>query len=182
VRTLTITSPTPVFERYIRSSQERRDSFGNKFTSPLAARTWSHRPNDLPPLKLSFDQRWSGDSIVIETDNGDNAPIQIDSAKIELDVTALVFKTTDPAPVHLYYGNTRAGSPRYDLRLVENDLTTVTPVLGKLESEEALSSSPAPDDSPSPRGTPWLWAALSVVVIGLIAVMAKLLPKSDAAA
>jgi hypothetical protein len=177
VRSLTLTSPTPVFDRYLRLIEERRDSFGNRSSLALTSSNWSHVPTQQPSLTVGFYHRWQGDSILIETDNGDNAPIEINGAKAELDVVALHFKTTDPAPVHLYYGNTRALTPRYDVRLVEAALTQANSITGQLGAEEALS--PTTETEPTTSGSPWLWIALGIVVIGLIAVMARMLPKAE---
>ena len=179
VRRLTLQSPTPVFERSMRVIESRRDHYGNESLVSLASSSWSHVPDRQPELPLTCYHRWQGDSVILETDNGDNSPIELSTAKADLDLVALVFKTTTPEPVHLYYGNPRATTPRYDLRLVEKDLTTVSPLIGKLGDEEVLSSHPAFCDTPKEATSPWLWVALSVVVIGLIAVMAKLLPKAE---
>lgn len=177
VRTLKLTSPTTLFERWLRVSEERRDSYGNKGNAQLTSSQWSQVPGRKGELKMSMGLRWSGDSVLIETDNGDNSPIQIDGAEVELDLVSLRFKTTDPSPVQLYYGNPRARTPRYDIRLVEKELTTATPVVATLDPEESLTSSRPME--PNAAGTPWLWLALGVVVIGLIAVIAKLLPKVE---
>lgn len=182
LRSLTLQSSTPVFERYLRAIESRRDHYGNESLVTMANASWSHVPTHQPALTLSFYQRWQGDSVILETDNGDNSPIELSTAKADLDVVALVFKTTEPDAIHLYYGNPRAAMPRYDLRLVEKDLTTVPPVIGKLAEEEVLSNHPAFCDTPKEATSPWLWVALSVVVIGLIAVIAKLLPKSETSA
>jgi hypothetical protein len=79
--------------------------------------------------------------------------------------------------VHLYYGNTRALTPRYDVRLVEAALTQANSITGQLGAEEALS--PTTETEPTTSGSPWLWIALGIVVIGLIAVMARMLPKAE---
>lgn len=182
LRSLTLQSSTPVFERYLRAIESRRDHYGNESLVTMANASWSHIPTHQPELTLSFYQRWQGDSVILETDNGDNSPIELSTAKADLNVVALVFKTTEPDAIHLYYGNPRATMPRYDLRLVEKDLTTVPPVIGKLAEEEVLSNHPDFSDAPKEATSPCLWVALSVVVIGLIAVMAKLLPKSETSA
>ena len=181
VRTLTLTSPTPVFDRDVSVTEEYRDRFGNRTTASVTSGNWSHVPTQQPALTLSFYRRWQGDSVVIETDNGDNAPIGIDTAKAALEVVTLYFKATDPAPVELYYGNPGAFAPRYDVRLVEAAVTKADAITGQLGPEEALSPTSA-DSSPSPNGSPWLWIALGAVVLGLIGVMAKMLPKAEPSA
>lgn len=179
LRRLTLQSPTPVFERSMRIIESRRDHYGNESPVTTTSASWSHIPAHQPELTLTCYQRWQGNSVILETDNGDNSPIELSTAKADLDVVAIVFKTTEPEPVHLYYGHPRTTMPRYDLRLVEKDLTTVPPVIGKLSDEEVLTNNPAYSDTPKEAASPWLWVALGVVVIGLIAVMAKLLPKTE---
>lgn len=182
LRSLTLQSPTPIFERYLRVIESRRDHYGNESPVTVTSTSWSHVPSHLPETRLSFYQRWQGNSVVLETDNGDNSPIEISAAHADVEVATLLFKTTDVNGLHLYYGNPRATMPRYDLRLVEKDLTAVSPVIGMLGDEETLSGSPAFSSFPKEATSSWLWVALSVVVIGLIAVMAKLLPKSETSA
>ena len=92
----------------------------------------------------------------------------------------IVAKVTGAAPLFLYYGNPQATIPRYDLRLVWDELMAADQQAAGLGDEELLRpgmKKPGTMDA----GSPWLWLALAGVVIVLLVVVAKLLPRESAA-
>ncbi len=180
VVSLAATSSTPLFSRQLRLIEPIRDSRGNPSSIVAGFSEWSQKPGANPPLSMPLSVRPAGDTLFLETDNGDNAPLQIGKVTVSHPVVQLLFKTTDAAPLELYYGNPRASTPRYDLRLVETELRTVTPVNAVLGAEEPLKpAAEASSSGDNSQGSPWLWAALALVVGGLLWIVAKLLPKTE---
>ena len=176
---LSATSSTPLFTRHLSLSESRRDSYGNRSTTFFGSASWSQKPAATQPLSMPVNMRPQGDTLMLETDNGDNAPLQLDTVSVSHPVVQLLFKTTDPAPVLLYYGNSQAAAPSYDLNLVEAELRAATPALSALGAEEQLKPSTL-SVADSGKGSPWLWAVLALVVGGLLWLVAKLLPQSQA--
>jgi hypothetical protein len=115
--------------------------------------------------------------IRLATDNGDNPRLQITAARVLYPVVRLLFRVPDSTPVQLCYGNRRAPYTRYDLQLVRNDFENATKVAAILGEEERLPGYEADASGPSGKGSPWLWAALALVVGALLWVVAKMLPK-----
>ena len=181
VKQLVVTSGTPLFSRSFTLSQPMRDLDGRTFSSQLASGSWDQKPGDARPLKMDFYVRPQADTLLLETNNGDNAPVQVDTITAQIPVVELLFKTTSPAPVHLCYSNPQAATPRYDLSLVENDLRAASSVPATLGAEEKLKPGPAAIASNESAATPWwLWAVLGLVVVSLLGFVAKLLPKTEA--
>jgi hypothetical protein len=115
--------------------------------------------------------------IHLATDNGDNARLQITAARVVYPVVRLMFRVPDTTPVQICYGNRRAPYTRYDLQLVRPDFEKATQVAATLGEEEKLPGYEADASGPSGKGSPWLWAALALVVGALLWVVAKMLPK-----
>ena len=183
VTRITFTSSTALFQRHLRLfeivADERR---GETIERPLGDAEWSHTPGNARPLTLSFYSPPATDTFFLETDNGDNPPIALASASAAYPVARLLFKT-EPAlspsnGVALYYGNRAAAAPRYDLALVAGQILAAEKSVALLGPEEksradgwgagALAGS---------RAGYLFWGVLGLVVVGLLVVVAKLLPK-----
>ena len=157
------------------------DDRGNRHDRTLANAEWSHTPGEAKPLTLSFNTPPTTAALLVETDNGDNPPIALGSATATHGIARLLFKT-DAAPVALYYGNTQAASPRYDLALVAGQILAAPKNLAALGPEE--KSRPdgwARTALTGARGGVLFWGVLALVVTVLLGVVAKLLPKPPAA-
>lgn len=177
VTSVNVTSPTPLFTRYLEVIEPVRNSFGNASQRVVGAESWHHKPGDSPPLSMLLSLPTSGDTLYLETDNGDNSPVELGEITVYYPVVRLLFKTVDVAPVHLYYGNPRAGAPRYDLGLVEAELKKAAPLPATLGPEEPLKAVGTDSYKESSQGSLLLWAVLALVVGGLLWVMAKWLPQ-----
>ncbi len=180
---LTVQSPSTLFERHVTLWHTSRDHYGNDTRLPHGSTTWQRTPATasraltLPLAMYVPEERW-----FIETDNGDNAPLQLaTTASLRYRTHALLCRTTSAAPVQLYYGNTKATMPRYDVHLIEGELRAATQTLTTLGEVEVLKATPATPNTSAPgKGSPWLWAALAAVVAGLLIVVSKMLPKVEA--
>ena len=148
---------------------------------PITFANWKSTPDSpQPELRLEIVRRLQGAELVLETDNGDNPPLQLTSAEIEKPVVSLLFEAHGgERPLHLYYGKANAYAPDYDIRLVRDRFEKATHVSTKLGDVEVLKAQPA--NVPSSSGSPWLWGALVLVVGGLLWVVARLLPKVESA-
>ena len=130
----------------------------------------------MPETRI-FDllDRTRTDTLWIETDNGDNPPIALESVQAVYPVVRLIFKVADAEGLALVYGNANASAPRYDLSLVAERLLTVSRNIAKLGPGE-----PNPDAKGTFSGLKSgyiFWGALALVVVVLLFVVSKLLPK-----
>ena len=177
---LTLASPTALFQRHLRVFEITDDGRGNRHERTLASADWSHTPDDKRPLTLAFSTAPMTATLVIETDNGDNPPIALGAVSAAHPVARLLFKT-DAAPLALYSGHAAAAAPRYDLALVAGQILSATKEAATLGAEEqARADGWAKSALAGTRGGVVFWAALALVVIVLLVVVAKLLPKAPA--
>ncbi|MBA3848400.1 MAG: hypothetical protein C0502_00195 [Opitutus sp.] len=181
VSRLVLRSGTPLFSRQFRLSERRESPNGGTSPHLLATAAWSRRPEPGEPetCTLEIPERLTSDTLWLETDNGDNPAIALDAATATHPVARLVFKVTGPDGFELAYGRREAAAPQYDLRLVAARLLTVPRQVAQLAPAPA-----APAKSPidrllrSANGGIVFWSALALVVVVLLGVVARLLPKS----
>ncbi len=175
---LNLTSPTPLFSRYFELVEPVRDRYGNASKSVVATASWNHRPADVMPLSMLLSLPATGDTLYLETDNGDNSPVELGEITVYHPVVRLLFKTLDAAPVHLWYGNPAAYAPRYDLGLVEAELKKAAPLTAALGPEEPMKPPGTGSREESSQGGLLLWATLALVVGGLLWLVAQWLPEN----
>lgn len=176
VTRLALASTTPLFARELRLWEEVADSRGDKIPRELGRATWQRRPGgQATDVVLDLTHSPVTDTLFLETDNGDNPAIDIANVRVFYPATRLVFKATPNAakPLQLIYGNAEASPPSYDLRLVAAELLAAernTATLGA--GEPTLLESAA--GSGAKRYV--FWGILALVVLGLLFVLARLLP------
>ena len=177
--TLLLDSPTPLFRRTLSVTEQIQNEQGH-FERILGTANWQRTPGQTPnTFHLPLYTAPRAETIRLATDNGDNAPLQLTSVRVVYPVVRLLFRVPDTKPLHLCYGNRRATRTRYDLQLVRREFETATKVAATLGDEEKLPGYEA-DPLTSGKGSPWLWAALALVVVALLWVVAKMLPKQAA--
>lgn len=169
---------TLLFERQLEILEYRNTTQG-RVARVLGTSLWRRTPGQSArPLVVGLYQTPQTGSIQIRTENGDNPPLRLVSVRLLHPVVRLLFRVPDTAPVHLCYGHPRAIYPRYDVHLVRREFENATKVPATLGAEEKLPgfrAEPAPRD----KGSPWIWAALAVVVVALLWIVARLLPKGE---
>jgi hypothetical protein len=170
---LSARSPARLFTRRFTVSAEHKDSLGNRWNEEMGSADWVKTRENERDLEIRFSESRLPARLILETDHGDNPPIELEDVLIRYDSPVLMAKVTGEAPVFLCYGNANAAAPTYDLELVRAELLSATPQTAVLAKEEILKPAPARMDS----GSPWLWLALAAVVIALLAIVAKLLPQ-----
>ena len=89
---------------------------------------------------------------------------------------SIIARITAADPLFLYYGNPGGAAPKYDLRLVRNELLAADQQRARLGAEEILRPD-AREQGAMGAGSPWLWLALGAVVVVLLVIVAKLLPR-----
>jgi len=180
---LVCASSSPLFHRQMRLWEEVADERGDKFASELGRATWDQTPNSPNrDLVIELNARPQSDTLFLETDNGDNPAIELRDFRSYYPVTRVVFKATpDPAqPVWLYYGNLDATTPRYDLTLVAGELLKTERGTVTAATQENLSSKASFVGQTLTGSTRYIfWGALALVVIVLLAIMSRFLPKTQ---
>jgi hypothetical protein len=174
---LVLTCPTPLFSRQFRIYEKVKGTDGRAREIDLAAGAWSRTPEPGVPETRVFELsgRPQTDTLWIETDNGDNPAIALGNVQSVYPVVRLIFKVADTAGCTLAYGNATANAPRYDLSLVAVRLVTASRNGAQLATGE---ENPAARPSWFTLDRRWLlWGSLTLVVVVLLAVVAKLLPK-----
>ncbi|MBB5032507.1 hypothetical protein [Prosthecobacter vanneervenii] len=177
---LLLESPTPLFARTLTVTEQHESERGS-FERILSNANWQRRPGQAATsFHLALYSAPRAASIRVATDNGDNPRLQITSAKVIYPVVKLLFRVPDTAPVQLCYGNRQAPYTRYDLQLARPEFETATKVAAELGAEEKLPGFSADSARSASLGSPWLWAALALVVVALLWVVARMLPKQAA--
>lgn len=174
---LVCTTATPLFRREVSLSEEATDARGSKQPRHLGRATWVRTPEQhSQELSLPLASRPTTETLFLETDNQDNPPITLEQCKLFYPVWRIHFPTASEA--YLYYGNRRAELPRYDLSLISAQVLTVEQAPASLGAEERSGNAGWPERMPLMwRGGILLWTSLAVVVVGLLVIISRLLPK-----
>jgi hypothetical protein len=180
VTRLACASRTPLFQRQMAAYEELRDERGEAYRHSLGSASWMQTP-DAPKKEftLVLDSAPESDTIFLETQNGDNPPIDLQSFQLFYPATRLLFKARANDALSLYYGNSAASAPQYDLSLVANELLAADKAAASLGAEEALKKSAWRPTGMYGKGGVLFWGILALVVVVLLVVIARLLPKSD---
>lgn len=183
LRRVILASDTTLFQRQFRLYEKVTASDGRVYEHTLATGAWSRTPEPGSPRTRLFDlgDRLQTDTLYLETDNGDNPPIALAGVKAEHAVVRLVFKTAETDGFQLIYGHPAAAAPRYDLSLVAVKLLTASRTPAGLGTEETDPEGFARGALRHLKGGVAFWGALALVVVVLLVVVARLLPKPEAA-
>jgi len=180
LRRIVLASDTSLFQRQFRIFEKQTDQDGNPVERTLASGPWSRTPE--PGMSdnrvFGLQERTSTDTLWIETDNGDNPAIVLGTVQAIYPVVRLVFKVAQTDGFELAYGNKMADAPHYDLSLVAERLLTSSRSIAHLGAEQpgAVARNPFA----GLRGGYVFWGALALVVVALLMVVARLLPKPSA--
>jgi hypothetical protein len=156
-----------VFTRTVRVYADAGDA-GASERRAVAEATWAHadpgRPApaltvDLPPLRA--------DRLLVALDDGDNAPLPISAAALLLPAWRLRFFHPGGDGVRLLQAASGLAPPRYDLALL-------APRLREAPAREVGLGPPPPPPRRMPGARAWFWAALGAAVLGLLALVARL--------
>lgn len=176
---LSCAARTPLFKREIALYEELQDDRGQTYRRSLAGEVWVQTPEK--PVKefaLTLNSEPRGDRLFLETHNGDNPAIELEKFQASYPATRILFKDGSGEELFLYYGNPQAAAPRYDLSLVAGQLLAADKAAGSAGPEQQLKKSGWAETHVSGKGGWLFWGILAVVVIGLLVIIARLLPKS----
>jgi uncharacterized protein DUF3999 len=175
---LVLTTPARVFTRRVTIGVEhgpdrrRRDPW----FETLATSDWSHADQESAAPVLTMTVRpTEGREVLVTIEEGDNSPLPLAPARLLLPSYRLrLFRERDAA-LRLVYGRDDLSPPQYDLALIGPQLTgaAATEVLAGPE-RTAAPESPLTVMSP-----PVFWGVLIVAVLVLIALVVRLMRKSD---
>lgn len=176
---LEIDTPSRVYERTLNILETRPNRSGSsQYYSAILGSVTVRNREEGKSVTVPLNTRAAGREIWIETDNGDNTPMEISAVRGAYQVARLKFQALPSgAPVYLYYDNPSVPAPRYDLRLVERELNLATPSTATLGPEEAVAPGKRKAEDESGAGSVFLWVALAAVAGGLLWVVVKLLPE-----
>ncbi len=173
---LTLRTTTPIFQRWVRVLETANDERSGSFDRVLAESDWHRTPGAPDTLSISLAARPQTATLHLETDNGDNPPITLTSADVAYPVVRLLFKV-DPGPVTLYYGKQDALAPRYDIALIAGQLLAAEKHIATLDATPAAAA--ARTGIAATHAGLLFWSALGLVVLVLLGLVAKLLPKQN---
>lgn len=175
-------SPSPLFHREMRLWEEVTDERGDKYPCELGRVVWSQTPSSKRDLIVDLTARPQSDTFFLETDNGDNPPIELRDFRAYYSVARVLFKATPDSskPVWIYYGNRDAIAPHYDLNLVSSELLRAerTPITASAE-ENVSGRVNRVGETLTGTSRYIFWGALTLVVIALLAIMSRFLPRTD---
>ena len=175
---LNCTARTALFQREMTLYEELSDDRGGTYRHPLGQASWVQTPNRTSrQFTLSLDGRPDSDTLILETNDGDNPPIELESIQAFYSATRILFKAQPADELLLYYGNPHAVAPRYDLSLVAGQLLAADQAEPALGHEEQLRTSWAEARLPGKGGVVF-WGMLAVVVVVLLIIISRLLPQS----
>lgn len=179
---LTCVSKTPLFRRTMSLYEQRTDDRGGTFRYPLATADWTQIMGIQPQeFSIPFGDRLQGKLLTLETENGDNPPIELENFQAFYPATRLLFKANKGDALYIYYGNPRVPPPNYDLSLVAGELLAADKHTLALFPEEQLKKSSWAESRTPGSGGVVFWGILAVVVVGLLLIISRLLPKPPAA-
>jgi len=177
---LTCISQTPLFDRSMSLYEQLSDERGAQYHHFLGNVSWTQTPErKSKEFTMTFDGAPQSDTLFLETENGDNPPIQLEKFTAFYPATRILFKAKSGDELHLYYGNPNAASPRYDLSLVANQLLAADKKIASLSDEQQLIKSSWRENQIPGKGGVLFWGILALVVVVLLVIISRLLPKSQ---
>lgn len=178
LRRVSCASTSALFERTFRFWEELTDERGDQYARELAQTTWQRVPNQPSrQLAVSFAGPPKTDTVLIETDNGDNPPIELQDFRGYYPVTRIIFVSSKSQSIKLFYGNEEAPAPRYDAKLMAAQTLRSKRAPAALGPQEILKSERMAETlTESTRYA--FWGVLGIVVIALLVLISRLLPKT----
>jgi len=169
---------TALFQRDMVLYEDVVDGHGDTTRRTLGQAVWVQRPDrNRRDFVLPLACSPQGDTLILETQNGDNPPIDLEQVQVFYPATRVLFKATAGDSIQLYYGNPEAVAPRYDLSLVAGELLAADRTVAEVAPEERLRKGAWEGHAILGKSGVLFWAILAVVVVGLLVIIARLLPK-----
>jgi Protein of unknown function (DUF3999) len=179
---ITCVADSALFEREMRLWEETADDRGDKFPRELGHATWKKVPGETTQefaIHLNLAPR--SDTLFLETDNGDNPAIKLHDFRGHYPVSRVVFKAASDStqPIWIYYGKPDAASPRYDVALIADQLLRAERAPATLGQQENMHSKTERIIRTLSGSSLYIfWGVLAIVVIALLLLISRLLPKT----
>ncbi|MEP6662139.1 MAG: DUF3999 family protein [Verrucomicrobiota bacterium] len=175
---ITCQTKTALFKRRVLLYDLRKNDVGETVTNVLSEVEWIKTPDrSFREFTLPVSNPLSSDTLILQIDNEDNAPIELENFQAFYPVSRVWFKTAGDSAVELFYGNTNVGFPNYDLSLVAGQLLSAEKAIAKPGAETSSQTTHAINHLLEGKGGLIFWSVLALVVIGLLVVISRLLPK-----
>ncbi len=179
VKRLSCDANTLLFKREMTAYEELHDERGEVYQHLLGRALWTRTSTwSKKGVFVAFDSSPQSDTIILETENGDNPPIELENFESWYAVTRILFKAIPDGKHFLYYGNPNVNSPQYDLGLIANEVQAASKAEASLGVEKQLKKTWQSELEKAGRGGVVFWAVLALVVVALLVVIGRLLPKS----
>jgi hypothetical protein len=150
--------------------RERRESGTDVET--VAEAHWRHTDPETPAPSLTVELNpLSATTLTIVIDEGDNRPLRLSTARLELPLYRVRFFYPTGGKLTLLYGQNGLAAPRYDLALLAPRLVGVSSHEVALDSENATPA--APEKVVTQARV--FWVALIVAVVVLLGLLGRLL-------
>lgn len=181
---LLLTTQARVFQRQVSlltipdgQTADRAERRAERRQAPrvVTIASWVHAdPHQAaPPIALAVPAG-TDQKLILAIEDGDNVPLVIESVRLHLPATSLRFFQTEGESLTLHYGDPALPAPSYDLALLSEEMGQLPFVEASLEPEQARALPPAKRDP----ATRWFWGILVITVLGLLALIARLVRKS----
>jgi hypothetical protein len=169
-----------LFDRVFLLYENLTDNRGAANRLDICSDRWIHKPDQAARgFEVAFRRPMESDTFILQTDNGDNPPVELENFEVTYPVTRVLFKAKAGAPIFLYYGNPRVAAPSYDLSLVADQLLAAEKSTATLAAQEQLKPSSWSNRPMPGSGGLVFWGILAVVVVVLLVVISRLLPKAS---
>ncbi len=143
----------------------------------LGTHTWAHADAETPAPALAMSlEPQEQTAIYLRVDEGDNAPLALGKAHVELPGRRLRFFRPGPGELSLFYGDPALPPPVYDLALLAPSLAGA--VADELPLGPETSANTGAGGAPA-TGMRVFWGVLVGAVVVLFAMIALLLRRED---
>jgi hypothetical protein len=154
----------PYFSRAVSAYEAVSDARAVTGRRALGSGIWERQPSDGDvPFNLELDNP-TQQTITIEVENGDNPPLELSAASLEIVRRRIDFVFAPSDRLTLLYDNPNVGEPSYDLRLLSPTLVA-TPA-------RAARLGPSEDRTPPADSQHSRWLVVAVVVSAALVLLA----------
>ena len=179
---ITCVADSALFEREMRLWEETADDRGDKFHRELGHAAWKKVPGGTTQeFAIHLNVAPRNGTLFLETDNGDNPAIKLRDFRGHYPVSRVVFTAASDStqPIWIYYGNPDAASPRYDVALIADQLLRAERAPAALGQPQNMHSKTERIIRTLSGSSLYIfWGVLAIVVIALLLLISRLLPKT----
>jgi hypothetical protein len=170
-----------VFQRQLQLAETTTDDRGANYSTRLGSIRVVQTDQKVHEIGFELDRPPATDTLIVETDNGDNPAIDLHDFHAFYPANRLIFKSLGDSapPLWLYYGNRDATPPHYDVTLVASDLLHSERLPATAGPEEVLKARTLVGDTLTGLSRYIFWGVLGLVVIGLLLLVARFVPKAE---